>query len=82
VDISQSFPLVPGTISDSFHRLTETSEMIDGNGQADRMNILRLPSYFGNAIQFSKIYRVYSFNLRSFSSEFVVIAPTYFVSLS
>jgi hypothetical protein len=32
-------------------------------------------------IQFSKIYRVYSFNLRRFSVEFVVIATICFVFL-
>jgi hypothetical protein len=56
--------------------------MIDGNGHADTMNIFRLRECFANGIRFSKIYRVYSFNLSRFSSEFVVIAKIYFASFS
>jgi hypothetical protein len=58
----------------------DTSALIDGNGPADWMSIFRLLYCFANAIRFSKIYRVYSFNLSRFSLEFVVIAAIYFVS--
>jgi hypothetical protein len=61
---------------------TDTYVMIDGNSHADRMSIFRLLSCFANGIHFSKIYRVYSFDLSRFRAEFVLVATIYFVSFS